>query len=51
MKEYEIWYRFCMLCEHSYIKADDSDTIYCHLPKELCPHKEEIENAEQRKEE
>ena len=51
MKEYEIWYQFCMPCKHSYISADDADTVYCNIPKELCPHREEIENAEQRKEE
>lgn len=51
MNNYEKWYYFCMPCKYAYKRADDADTVYCYLPKEQCPHREEIENAEQRKEE
>lgn len=47
MTDKEKWYRFCMLCEHSYKRADDADMVYCEMPNfRYCPHKKEIEEAE-----
>ena len=44
MTDQEKWYQYCMLCEHSYICADDADMIYCELRDYRgCPHKNEIE--------
>ena len=48
MIEYEKWYQFCMICKYAYKRKDDADTIYCDIPKELCPYKEEIETADRR---
>ena len=50
MTDKEIWYEFCMTCEHSYIRKDDADTIYCSLQKRQCIHKDEIETAERKEE-
>ena len=49
MTEQEKWYRFCMICKHSYKRVDDADGIYCELPGfRFCPHKKEIEQADRR---
>lgn len=48
MTDQEKWYRFCMLCEHSYIRADDADMVYCDM--RYCTHKNEIEEAERKEE-
>lgn len=50
MSEFEKWYQFCMICPHSYKRKDDADTVYCRLKKNVCPHKDEIEEAERKKE-
>ena len=50
MSEFEKWYRFCMICPHSYKRKDDADTIYCRLRKRQCIHKKEIEDAERKEE-
>lgn len=50
MNEREKWYRYCMICEHSYIRKDDADTIYCRLRKRDCIHRDEIETAEREEE-
>lgn len=48
MTDQEKWYRFCMLCKHSYKRIDDADTVYCSVPNYVCPHKDEIEHAERK---
>ena len=50
MTDQEKWYRFCMLCEHSYIREDDADMVYCGAPDYHCPHKNEIEEEERKEE-
>ncbi len=46
----EKWYRFCMICPHSYKRKDDADTVYCRLRKSQCIHKKEIDDAERKEE-
>ena len=51
MRDYEKWYQFCMLCEHSYKREDDAETVYCKVSDErYCPHRDEIEKAERKEE-
>ena len=51
MTDQEKWYQFCMLCEHSYKRADDADMVYCEMPDyQYCPHINEIEEAERKEE-
>ena len=45
MNEFEKWYRFCMICPHSYRREDDADTVYCEANKNHCPYRDEIEIA------
>lgn len=50
MTNKEKWYRFCMLCEHSYIREGDAGIVYCKVPDDrYCPHKNEIKDAERKK--
>ena len=49
MREYEKWYQFCMLCKYAYVRKEDMD-IYCSVPRDRCPHKDEIERSEREEE-
>lgn len=47
MNDKEKWYRFCMLCKYAYVRKEDAN-IYCSIPEDHCPHKNEIEEAEKK---
>ncbi|MBR2556330.1 MAG: hypothetical protein IKE94_15900 [Aeriscardovia sp.] len=46
MNDFEKWYRFCMICPHSYKRKDDADTVYCEANENHCPYRDEIEMDE-----